>query len=175
MPEEAGIGVPLNQSSDGFELVTLTRDSHLSALQQGVNERTIATQQLCLDIKQLFNAKIDEICKVFTTCANDQRSYFSIAYLFGALPQSLEEVCQQKGEIKQETVDKLLQDFQQHCEPTRDSILRLIQSLELYSSHNDVELLIAQLHVIEEIDNRIKADLEQSPSWMKTYVCEKSP
>ena len=160
------------ETSTGFQVVTSTPPVALVGLRDMVDERKQITTYICAQLKERFNAAIAEACGQFTTCTDDKRSFFSLAYLFGAVPQSIEEVVESRGEVTQETVDRLLADFDKGCTGTNQEIQRMIVILAALTPSKPVNDLREQMHVIDQIDVKIKHDLRRAPTWLGVIAQE---
>tara|TARA_Y100000389_G_scaffold40067_1_gene34550 strand:+ start:8973 stop:9476 length:504 start_codon:yes stop_codon:yes gene_type:complete len=160
------------ETSTGFQVVTTPPPVAVVGLRNMVDERKQITSDICTQLKARFNAAIDEACGQFTTCTDDKRSFFSWAYLFGAVPQSIEEVLKSQGEITQETVDRLLADFDNGCHNANQEIQRIIVILAALKPSEPVDDLRGQMQVVEQIDGKIRNDLQRAPTWMGVIAQE---
>jgi plasmid maintenance system antidote protein VapI len=160
------------ETSTGFQVMTTPPPVAVVGLRNMVNERKQITSDVCAQLKARFNAAIDEACGQFTTCTDDKRSFFSWAYLVGAVPQSIEEVIKSQGEITQETVDRLLVDFDNGCRDANQEIQRIIVILAALKPSEPVDDLHGQMQVVDRIDGKIRDDLQKAPTWMGVIAQE---
>lgn len=155
-----------------FEVIETTPHIARVGLRDAVEKRKALTVEICAELKSRFSEAVDEACHHFTTCTDDKRSYFSYAYLFGALPQSIQEIVSSDGEVKQEAVEKLISEYEQVCKSTNRSVERIIHVLSTLTPERRTDDLRQKMAEVDDTDEKIKSDLAKSPTWLDVYVLE---
>ena len=124
--------------------------------------------KLCSTLKQEINKKIDEYCRDLELCVSDQRSYFSVAYLMGALPVSEKEILDlidSGKEIPQTAVDNVVNSFHERCSSKIPFIERVIECLGKLDPSENLDEFKSMLNQIREHDRLIVENLTRSATW----------
>jgi hypothetical protein len=161
--------------SDGDQEIAVIGFKH------NVQRRQEIVSRLCEMLKSCVNQSMNRYCQELLSCTDDKRSIFSLAYIFGGVPTSMQEIVNLKPgqEISQEAVDNLINSFDNDCRNKIGPVLRIIGAIEVLHpswragdnscgfSIQDVEQLLEELN---DADRLILENLSKSATWKNVYA-----
>ena len=114
---------------ESYEIIDIDQPTAVIGFKINVEERQKVVTELCDNLKYSINDILDKNCRELVECTNDKRSFFSWAYLFGAVPMSEEEIINTAGEISEEAVQNVINSFRNRCTDKIRSIENIILSI----------------------------------------------
>ena len=79
---------------NGFGLVENSQPTSLIGFRDHINKRQELIEQLCNSLKVNINKALDDYCEELRSCIEDKRSYMSVAYWWGSVATSEQEILQ---------------------------------------------------------------------------------
>jgi hypothetical protein len=158
---------------NGFGLVENSQPTSLIGFRDHINKRQELIEQLCNSLKVNINKTLDDYCEELRSCIEDKRSYMSVAYWWGSVATSEQEILQmidKNEEIPQEAVDSLIQSFNDRCSSKIPYLDRAISALSMLSPDTEVSKYKEMLDTIKEKDRLIVDNLSQAATWNNVYV-----